>query len=100
MGYKPNRTVYKLDFSGTEYAGLEVSIRSVPLGKLLDWQRLADGGMDGAQTEGLFRDFAAHLVSWNVEDEADQPVPASFEGVCSQDVAFVQAIVLAYVNSV
>ena len=36
MGYKPPKTVYKLDFSETEYAGLEVTVRSAPVGQLMD----------------------------------------------------------------
>ncbi len=38
---------------------------------------------------GVFGGFSEHLVSWNLENDDDTPVPASFEGVRAQDTGFV-----------
>ena len=80
-GYKPKRTVYKLDFSATEYAGLEVAMRAGSLGALLDLQELSEQGtLTADEARQMFAGFAELLVSWNVEDEDDKPVPATYRG--------------------
>ena len=97
MGYKPKRTIYKLDFSQTEYAGLEVAVRAGSIGDLLGLQELAGAGeMTAEEARQMFAGFAALLVSWNVEDGDDKPVPATYEGVASQEPDFVKAIVTAF----
>lgn len=35
-GFRPARLPLKLDFSGTEYEGLEVTVRPVPMAVMLD----------------------------------------------------------------
>ena len=100
-GYKPKRTVYKLDFSATEYAGLEVAVRAGSIGDILGLQELASAGeMTAEEARQLFAGFAALLVSWNVEDDDDKPVPATYEGVASQEPDFVKVIVTAFFANV
>ena len=100
-GYKPKRTVYKLDFSETEYAGLEVAVRAGSIGDLLGLQELANADtMTAAEARKMFAGFAALLVSWNVEDDDDGPVPATYEGVASQEPDFIKAIVTAFFANV
>ena len=101
MGYKPKRTVYKLDFSETEYAGLEVAVRAGSIGDLLALQELADAdAMTADEARRMFAGFAALLVSWNVEDEDDGPVPVSYKGVASQEPDFIKAIITAFYANV
>jgi hypothetical protein len=101
MGYKPKRTVYKLDFSETEYAGLEVAVRAGSIDDLLGLQELADqGALTAEEARQMFAGFAALLVSWNVEDDGDQPVPATYEGVASQEPDFIKAVVTAFFTNV
>ena len=101
MGYKPKRTVYKLDFSDTEYAGLEVAVRAGSIGDLLALQELADAdAMTADEARRMFAGFAALLVSWNVEDEDDGPVPVSYKGVASQEPDFIKAIITAFYANV
>ncbi|MFI1728180.1 hypothetical protein ACH40E_02855 [Streptomyces acidicola] len=92
MGYRPPRKIYKLDFAGTEYDGLAVSMRGLTVGEELevDSLRAEDGG-----ERRFFEMLTGLLVDWNVEDEHGQPVPATFEGVCTQDSAMVMAILNA-----
>ena len=100
MGYKPKRTIYKLDFSQTEYAGLEVAVRAGSIGDLLGLQELAGAGeMTAEEARQMFAGFAALLVSWNVEDDDDKPVPVSYKGVSCQEPDFIKTIITAfYVN--
>ena len=101
MGYKPKRTIYKLDFSQTEYAGLEVAVRAGSIGDLLALQDLAGAGETTAEeARQMFAGFAALLVSWNVDDDNDKPVPTTYEGVASQEPDFIKTIVTAFFANV
>ena len=93
MGYRPKRKIYNLSFAGTEHDGLEVVMRGVTVGEELRINSIArDGDGDGAAIVELMVDL---LVRWNVEDENGQPVPATPEGVRSQDAAFIGDILTA-----
>jgi len=105
VGYKPKRTLYKLHFENPDLEGLEVVTRSVSMEGLVKLLGLAEGfeaaderqltAEDMAKVEELLRLFARMLVEWNVEDDDDQPVPANYEGLASQDFAFVLEIITA-----
>jgi hypothetical protein len=98
-GFEPPSSGQKLDFSETAYAGLEVTMDAVSLGDLLDIQDLADaalaGSSPGAAARALFAKFAKCLESWNVT-RLGEPVPATEEGVFSQDATFIGAVVKAW----
>lgn len=87
MGYRPKRKLYVLDFTGTEHEGLEVSMRSLTVGEELQLEDLR-----GRQ---VFEMMTGLLKTWNVEDDEGNPVPATFEGVCTQDSTFIMAILNA-----
>lgn len=105
MGYKRPARVFKLTFEDPEMDGLVVRVRSVKLGKLLglvramdlDTEKLTPDNTD--LIDDVFKTFAEALVSWNLEDEKDQPVPTTVEGVYDQELDFVMAIVDAWVNA-
>ena len=86
MGYRPKRKIYTLDFAGTEHEGLEVSMRGLTVGEELHLDDLR--GKEGGGRE-VFELMTGLLKSWNVEDDDEQPVPATFEGVCTQDSSFI-----------
>ena len=108
-GFKPKRTLYKLDFSGTELAGLEITARGSSMRELIevlegadqiaDLQEL-DEKQDGAKVAGALREmvapFARKLVAWNLLDDDDEPVPASIDGLLTQELDFVTAVITAY----
>jgi hypothetical protein len=103
MGYVPRRTLYKLDFSETEHAGLEVVTRSASMAALLDIMTLADevesAGVKKAGRADLDRLFALFdevLHDWNVETEDGEPVPPTMEGLLSQDPSFVMTVITAW----
>jgi hypothetical protein len=103
MGYVPKRTLYKLDFSQTEHAGLEVITKSASMAALLDILSLADvveaaglKSVDREQIATLFGLFDEVLHAWNVETEDGQPVPATKAGLLSQDPEFVMTVIGAW----
>lgn len=109
MGFKPPRKVYRLLFADEDMAGLEVRARSMRLGQmmeLLDLMELADRPLtaeDKPKVHQLFATFAKALVSWNVEDDEEdggQPVPATLDGLYSQEQGFVIAIIKAWTEAV
>jgi hypothetical protein len=95
MGYEPPSTGLKLDFSETQYAGLEVTMGPLSLGQLLEIEELSE--KEG--TRGLVTLFVDVLESWNVTRQGD-PVPADLAGVLSQDPDFVLAIINAWQRNV
>lgn len=106
MGYRPKRKVYRLAFEDADMGGLVIRAHSTSLGGLLaalgvlviDTDDLRPE--DLARLHELFETFAAALVEWNVEDDRGQPVPATFEGVKSQDADFVLVVIRAWVDAV
>jgi hypothetical protein len=45
---------------------------------------------------GMVSPFARKLVAWNLLDDDDEPVPASLDGLLSQDLDFVIRLITAY----
>jgi len=102
VGFIRQRRVYRLNFADdTELAGLEVRARSVPLGEFMSIVGLADTAEPGSEEmQRLFSGFVAQLVSWNLEAEDGQPVPADLEGLYSQDFEFAMQLVLAWIEAI
>jgi hypothetical protein len=101
MGYKRKRKVYKLDFEGTEYDGLEVRVSGLTTGEYLDLVSLSAPGTEGGkETDGMLQLFSEHLLSWNlIDDETDEPVPTTFDGIKSNDLRMNMAIVNAWTDA-
>jgi hypothetical protein len=99
MGYNRKRKVYRLDFSETEYDGLEVRLYGLTTGEYLELVTLtgANDG-DGNETEKLLRLFATHLVSWNLQEDGE-PVPATEEGVKANDLQMNMTIIDAWTDA-
>lgn len=105
-GYRPNRKVYKLRFEDEDMDGLVVRVRSTSVGSLLvvagfitiDPDNL--GPQDLAKLHELFAMLASALVEWNVEDDDGVPVPATLDGIKSQDADFVMVIVRAWFEAI
>jgi hypothetical protein len=110
MGFTPRRTVYILDFEGTDWDGAEVKMGATKLGAvfaapaLLGAQKRVAAGAGDVLPEpedvdamlGEFADLAAHLISWNIEDEDGNPAPADLDGLKAQELPFVMAIAQAW----
>src|SRR6266705_3802130 len=70
-------------------AGLEVLMRSLPIEEFLELTDLAGGAkLDTTVVRKLFTMFAGSLLEWNLQDDFDNDVPATYEGVQGQDLDF------------
>lgn len=90
MGYKVPQKVYNLKFADDdEYARVEAKLKGVGMGKLLKIGKLVttrpEDMVDVLENEVL-RDFAAALISWNLEDEEGNPIPATLESLLDEDL--------------
>jgi hypothetical protein len=101
MGYKRKFKTFVLEFEDREYSGLEVEMRSLPLGEFLRLSKIfeSDDKTD-EQVEEMFRLFAKALVSWNMEDDGNEPIPATYASVLDLDLDFVLTILGAWIDGV
>ena len=76
MGYQA--TVYNLVFDDLD--GLEVKAHGTSVGQV---RRFVTFGEEAsfAETLEMFDAFAKALISWNLEDDAGEPVPATVQGI-------------------
>lgn len=116
MGFKPKSKIYRLKFEDPEMNGLVVEVKPSSVGVLLDtadlaslattFQGISVTSLSAEDLEKvgklreLFDSFADSLVSWNVELEDDTPVPATREGVYSQDIDFILEVIAAWAEAV
>lgn len=105
MGYRREARIYKLNFADPEFHGLEVRAKSCPTGVFLEMSTLHEIQIpikpaDEAKVYRLFDHFSKALVSWNLEDDAGSPVPADLHGIYTQDLEFILAIMLAWMDAV
>lgn len=99
MAFQRKRKVYKLDFEGTEYDGLEVRIKGLTTGEFLELVTLTGSTSEGSgETEKLLKLLFTHIVSWNLQED-DEPVPMTFEGIRSNDLAMNMRIIDAWTDA-
>jgi hypothetical protein len=99
MGYKPERKLYTLKFD--DHPGLVVRARSCSTKVFFDVAALADlENPTDNDLQMLFKEFSNVLMSWNLEDEDDQPVPVTLDGLLSQEFDFVMEIIQAWMEAV
>ena len=102
MSYQ--RSTLKLAFEDPQFDGLEVRIKRLPIKKLFAVTELSELGEDlGEMREQFFQltDMVGEsLLSWNLtEGDDEEAVPADAEGLRSQDIEFVLAIVTAWTEA-
>lgn len=102
MGYRRSPKAYRLKFEDPELAGLEVTARSLPLGEFLKVSEMATASSTAESMKSadqLFRAFSSSLIEWNLENDFGDPVPATYEGVLSQELDFMMTVVMAWVSA-
>lgn len=107
--YRAQRKIYTLQFEDPELKDLEVRVKSVSMGKLLDVADQAQELKDGAGlsvARELFTLFISRMVSWNLqhepEDEAEEEfadTPMTVEGLLLHDPDLVLDIVLSWFDA-
>lgn len=102
MGFKKVPTIYTLTFEDTDWEGLEVRMKSTSFGTIRRLFRLLndDAAGDLDSVEAIVKLLAGHLVSWNMEDENDQPVTADEKGLDDQDFGFIMELSNRYLDQV
>jgi len=99
MSFQRKRKIYRLNFAGTEYDGMEVQVEGLTTGEYLEIVTLTGVTDDsGSETEKLLKLLASHLVSWNIQEDG-VPVPADIEGVKSNDLAMNMFIINAWTDA-
>ncbi|MFJ6066582.1 hypothetical protein ACIQHU_26500 [Streptomyces tendae] len=93
MGYKGTpRTVRIVFAEGHEHHGAEARAKRMSFG---EWEAVLEGGEDNAIAE-----FAKRIVSWNLTDDDDQPIPPTPEGLRQVDTGLVAAMKTAWLESI
>lgn len=109
VGFVWQGSTYPLQFTDGRAAGLEVHCSAGTVGQLEAIAALddeAESNPDRAMAH-ITEVFAKSLVSWNLERPVDprnpstgtEPVPATLDGLKSQDHEFVQLVVGAWVEA-
>jgi hypothetical protein len=104
MGFKKPKRTYVLEFQDeTDYEDLVVKVRPPTVGEALrnmDLSWMYEDELTEEQRVAklmeLYELFLTRLVSWNIEDEDDQPVPTTLEGLQSLDQDFGLRIVRSW----
>lgn len=99
-GFRRKRKTYLLDFSDTEWDGLQVRVKGLTTGEYLQIVSLSGStAEDNKETEMMLRMLASHIVSWNLEEDGE-PIGTSFEEIKENDFLMNMAIVNAWVAAI
>lgn len=112
-GWRPPeryQNTYRLVFADPEYHGLEVVVRRMSFGAFraqagistFNPEKLVANQLDKADVDRLNRVLAElcdALVSWNLEDPDGNPVPATREGLDSQDLVLALQLLDAWMTA-
>lgn len=100
MGYQPKSPQYHLVFADGQHEGLDVTMKSLPLGEFFTLQDLRVRAADDPDAaRKVISAMADLIVSWNVEDNGE-PVPPTAEGLMKFDMSFLLDIIRAWVEAV
>lgn len=101
MGFYFKGTTYRLQFTDGRFKGLEVDCRAGSPEQYEALETLDEPGLSkGAVYRRMCAAFAASLETWNVEDRHGVAVPATLEGLMTQDIVLVNAICQAWLDAV
>src|SRR4030095_1276998 len=102
MAYRRERRTYIMEFADPEYEGLEIKVRSIPIRELTDLMALDPEAEDpvirASSIDKWTAAFAEALVSWNMTDEDDQPLPTTLEYIESEDADFVMTCIAQWMK--
>lgn len=106
MGYRRQAKRYRLVFEDPEMEGLEVLMKSVPIGQFMELTGLDENTIlgEGVTLAGgpvparMLHAAGDAIVEWNLEDD-DGPVKPGYDALAAQDIGFVYQIVKAWVEA-
>jgi hypothetical protein len=94
MGFRPEPTIYNIEFEGTSLDGLHVRASACTVGEYEHMlQLIVDANKQGNVSQDILDGndwlkqlFLNHLVSWDLEDYiTGEPIPATLEGIRTQE---------------
>lgn len=108
MGFRPEKTIYRLKFEDDQFRGLEVSVKSMSLKGFFEMAGDFDAASGGSKSEEevftasqrLFSNFTKSLVHWNLEDEDGNEVPRTLDGLQSQEMGFVIMLISTWMQAI
>jgi len=107
-GFSPKKSSYKIVFAdpNDDLLGLEITVHEFTIGELRSLMRI-QGAISseqvGVNTENalkVFDFFGRSLISWNIVDENNIPVPANTEGLDYLGLASVIKIINTWMEEV
>lgn len=103
MGYKRGALVLEWP-EDSEFSGLEVRMKRLSVEQLLKVEKLSDlKESNSDDTAEVFADLldtvGKGLLSWNYEDDDDQPIPATRESLTDVDAGMILALVQAWTRA-
>lgn len=101
MGYTRKQRTFVLEFDDEEYEGLEIEMKSLPLGDFIKVSKLMDeeGKSDG-QVEDMIKMFQKSIIRWNMQEEDGTPIPVTHEGLMTCDLSFILAAINGWVQGI
>lgn len=108
MGKKRPSKILNLQFVDGDLEGLEVRMKSPPIQVFLSLSSMADLGTEDITMEGLkglLQPVVDHLLSWNLEENDDDPNPgapisADMDGLLSLGMESALEIMSAWIDGV
>jgi hypothetical protein len=97
MGFTPEPTTIKLNFKD-DLEGLQVTMRSMSVAEYnaMLTDMMATGEEFLKANQAIYDQFSERLVSWNLDDGHGVPVPATREGLDTQDTNLVSRMIAAW----
>lgn len=100
MGCRRNPKLYKLRFADDDYAGLEITLRSLTIGEMRQVRGSSDDEDDSDVLVRMTRMIAQQMVSWNREDETGQPLPPTYESLEGEEPSLINLIIDQWTQAV
>ena len=103
-GFKLQPKHYQVTFEDGDLDGLVCEFKGLPLGEWLEFVALIEttSTKEGRTVENVEKQFttlADLLVSWNLQDDDDQPVAPSYEALKTFDLSYVRQIMRGYTQA-
>jgi hypothetical protein len=101
MGFK--RPNLRLEFADPQFDGFEVLMRRLSTRRAMELEALLNQPRENAEDSQLFVktgvEFLAHgIISWNLEDDEDQPIEPTGDNLLDVDQALLHAILRAWLQ--
>lgn len=105
MGYKVKPKGYRLHFEDPDMEGLVIVARGLKTGPYLEFQaaretRAAGGAAAQNATKLMLEMFANAIIEWNLDDDDDQPLPTTLDGLKTLDLDFAMEVINAWIASI